>query len=142
MAPPGTPGQRSRWTPAMTTTRRSTCSGDTTLIVTRLDNQVGLCLRGEADMLGAETLRAAIAALAADVREVHLDLAALSFIDVCCTRELLFLARRPVRPRLILHQPPPSLIRLVGLLGSDCSPVPAPPGNRTGDGLTVSIQAT
>jgi len=142
MAPPGTHGQRSRRTPAMTSTRRSTCADDTVLTVTRLETQTGLCLRGEADMLGAETLRAAIAALAAGVREVHLDLAALGFIDVCCTRELLILARRPVRPRLILHQPPPSLIRLIGLLGSDCRPVPAPPGNRGGDGPTFSIQAT
>ncbi len=126
----------------MTTTRRSTCADDTALTVTRLENQAGLRLRGEADTLGAETLRAAIAVLAAGVREVHLDLAALSFIDVCCTRELLILARRPERPRLILHQPPPSLIRLIGLLGPDCSPVPAPPGTRTGDGPTVSIQAT
>jgi anti-anti-sigma regulatory factor len=126
----------------MTITRRSTCADETTLTVTLLENQAGLCLRGEADTLGAETLRQAIAALAAGVREVHLDLAALSFIDVCCTRELLTLARRPARPRLILHQPPPSLIRLIGLLGLDCSQVPAPPGNGTGNGSTVSIQAT
>jgi len=141
MAPPGPQGQH-RWAPAVTVTRRPARADDTVLTVTLLENPAGLCLRGEADTLGVETLRAAIAALPTGAREVNLDLAALSFIDVCCTRELLFLARRPVRPRLIVHQPPPSLIRLVGLLGSDCSPVPAPPGNRTGDGLTVSIQAT
>ena len=141
MAPPGPQGQH-RWAPAVTVTRRPARADDTVLTVTLLENPAGLCLRGEADTLGVETLRAAMAALPTGAREVNLDLAALSFIDVCCTRELLFLARRPARPRLILHQPPPSLIRLIGLLGSDCSPVPAPPGNRTGDGLTVSIQAT
>jgi len=141
MAPPGPQGQH-RWAPAVTVTRRPARADDTVLTVTLLENPAGLCLRGEADTLGVETLRAAIAALPTGAREVNLDLAALSFIDVCCTRELLILAHRPERPRLILHQPPTSLIWLVGLLGSDCSPVPVPPGSGTGNGPTLSIQAT
>ena len=140
--PSGPYDQRRRRAPAMTFARRSTHADDAALTVTRLENHAGLCLRGEADTLGVHTLRKAIAAVAPSVREVHLDLAALSFIDVACTRELLILARRPARPHLILHQPPPSLIRLVGLLGSDCRPVPVPPDSGTGNGPIVSIQAT
>lgn len=115
---------------------------DAGLTVTLLERQAGLCLRGEADMLGVDALREAIAALPADVGEVHLELAELSSIDVCSTRELIAMARRPARPRLILHQPPRSLTLLISLLGPDCRQIPAPSGSRTGDSATASIQAT
>jgi hypothetical protein len=114
----------------------------TVLTVTVLDGQAGLSLRGEADMLGTDALRSAIAGLPANVSEVHLELAALSFIDVGCTRELLALARCPARSRLILHQPPRAMTRLIRLLWPDSTPTPVPPGNGTEDGPIVSIQAT
>jgi hypothetical protein len=113
---------------------------DTGLTVTVLESRAGLCLRGEADVLGAYALRAAIAALPADAGEVHLELAGLRFIDVCSTRELIALARRPARPRLILHQPPHTLTLLISLLWPDCRQIPAPSNSRTGDSATVSIQ--
>jgi hypothetical protein len=125
----------------MTVRRVWHCANETGLTVTLLGSQGRLCLRGEADMLGADTLREAIAALPADLHEVHLELAALSFIDVCCTRELLALARRPARPRLILHQPPRSLTLLIRLLWPDCSQISPSPGNGTGKGPTVSQPA-
>ena len=115
---------------------------DTVLTVTVLAGQAGLSLRGQADMLGTDALRSAIAALPANVREVHLELAALSFIDVGCTRELLALARRSARSRLILHQPPRPLTQLIRLLWPDCTPTPVPPGNGMENGPIVSIQAT
>jgi hypothetical protein len=77
----------------------------TGLTVTLLARQAGLCLRGAADLLSLDTLREAIAALPADAGEVHLELAELSFIDVCSARELIAVARRPARPHLIFHQP-------------------------------------
>ena len=45
----------------------------TGLTVTSLESQAGLCSRGEADVLGVDALSEAIAALPADVGEVHLD---------------------------------------------------------------------
>jgi anti-anti-sigma regulatory factor len=113
----------------------------TRLTATLLEDQAGLRLRGEADMLSTGALREAIAALPADAREVHLDLAELTFIDVSSTRELLALARRPPRPCLILHQPPPSLTRLIRLLWPDCHQLIEPAGSTTGNRPTVSIQA-
>lgn len=103
----------------MTATHVWHSADHTGLTVTLLDNQATLCLRGEADTLSVDALRAAIAALPTDAREVHFELAELSFIDVCSTRELIALAQRPARPRLILHQPPYSLTRLIRLIWPD-----------------------
>jgi STAS domain-containing protein len=125
----------------VTGTRVRRRADDAAPTVTALVGQVGLSLRGQVDMLDADGLRAAIAALPADVREIHFDLSALSFIDVGCTRELLALARCPARPRLILHQPPATLIQLIRLLWPDRTPVPARPGHETEDRAIVSIQA-
>jgi hypothetical protein len=50
---------------------------DTGPAVILLESQAGLCLRGEADALGAGALREAIAALPAGADEVHLELAQL-----------------------------------------------------------------
>ena len=125
----------------MTVTHAQHVADGTGLTVTLLEDPAGLRLRGEADMLSAGALRDAIEALPADVREVHLELAQLTFIDVGSTRELLALARRPPRPCLTLHQPPPSLTRLIGLLWPGCHQVPAPSGSKTGNRPTVRIQA-
>jgi anti-anti-sigma regulatory factor len=117
-------------------------SADSTgLTVALLEDQVGLRLHGEADMTNVEALREAIAALPVDAGEVHLELAELSFIDGCCTRELIALARRRARPRLILHQPPYSLTLLIRLIWPECCQIPVPSGGRTGDRATVSVQA-
>jgi hypothetical protein len=116
-------------------------ASSTGLKVTLLKNRVGLCLRGEADMQNVDELREAIAALPADVAEVHLELAELSFIDVCSTRELITLAHRPARPLLILHQPPRGLTRLIRLLWPDYCRVLESSGGYTERRTTMSIQA-
>lgn len=113
---------------------------DARLTVSLLERRTGLCLRGKADVLGVDALREAIAALPPDAGEVHLELAELSFIDACSTRELIALVRRPARPRLILHRPPHSLTLLISLLWPDCRQIPVSSGSRTGDSDTVSIQ--
>jgi hypothetical protein len=113
----------------------------TGLTVTLLKNRAGLCLRGEADMQNVDDLREAIAALPADVAEVHLELAELRFIDVCSTRELIILAHRPARPLLILHQPPRGLTRLIRLLWPDCCRALESSGGCTECRATTSIQA-
>ena len=85
------------------------------LAVSRLDGRTGLCLAGEADLCTASVLKQAIAALPPDAAEIHLQLAGLEFIDVAAARELVMLASRPARPRLVLHYPPPVMLRVLAL---------------------------
>ena len=71
-------------------------------------------------MSNHDLLRAALAPLlAAPGHEIHVDLAALRFIDVGGVRELVRLARPRPAPRLVLHDPPPLLRRLIFLLWQD-----------------------
>ncbi len=51
----------------------------------------------------------------ADAGEIHLQLASLEFVDEAAARELVMLTARPSRPRLVLHYPPPVLLRLLRL---------------------------
>ena len=80
-----------------------------------LPDRAGLRLAGEADLASARRLREALLALPAD-GTIHLDLADLNFIDVACARELMALGRESPDRRLILHDPPLVLRRLMSLL--------------------------
>jgi len=71
----------------------------------------------ESDLAGLDVLRSAIAVLPSGAQVIHLKLAALDFIDVCATRELVALAGRPSRPWVIFHHPPRVLARLTLDLG-------------------------
>jgi hypothetical protein len=81
-----------------------------------LEGRVGVRLAGDADVLSVRALREAIAALPAGLREVHLQLSGLDAIDVSAVRELIAIAGQPSRPRVILHHPPPVLLRLIRLV--------------------------
>lgn len=72
-------------------------------------------LTGELDVAGLENLELALSAVPVE-REVHLRGDALEFIDLAGVRALISLARR-LRPdnRLIVHQPPHVLSRLLEL---------------------------
>ena len=83
------------------------------LVVSQLSNRAGLRLSGEADLLSVDLLKQALAALPPGADEIHLQLASLEFIDVAATRELVRLTTRSGRPRLVLHYPPPALLRLL-----------------------------
>jgi hypothetical protein len=83
--------------------------------VSLLSARTGLRLAGQADLATAGLLRQAIAALPPGAEEIHLQLAGLEFIDVTAARELVMLTARPPRPRLVLHYPPPGLLRLLQL---------------------------
>jgi ABC-type transporter Mla MlaB component len=85
------------------------------LTVTPLEGRTGLRLAGEADLCTVPALRRAVAELPADAREIHLQLAGLEFIDVATARFLVTLTERPGRPAVILHYPPPCLIRVIRL---------------------------
>jgi hypothetical protein len=86
--------------------------------VSLLEGRVGLRLAGDADVLSVRVLREAIAALPTDLGEVHLQLSGLDAIDLSAVRELIAIARQPSRPRVILHHPPPALLRIIRLVGA------------------------
>jgi len=94
--------------------------GPGALTVRPLAGRAGLRLEGEADLTGQPRLREALAALP-PAAEIHLDLASLDFIDIAATRQLIALTQQLPHPRLILHDPPPALIRLTGLLWPDAN---------------------
>ena len=104
------------------------------LTVTPLEGRTGLRLAGEADPCTAPALRRAIEELPAGAREIHLPLAGLEFIDVAAARLLVTLTERPGRPAVILHYPPPCLIRVMRLA---CRSVP-----RADHGLRACPPAT
>lgn len=86
------------------------------LTVTPLEGRTGLRLTGEADLCTVPALSRAAAELPAGAREIHLQLAGLEFIDVAAARVLVTLTERPSRPAVILHYPPPCLIRVIRLV--------------------------
>jgi STAS domain len=87
------------------------------LAITMLAGPAGLRLTGEVDANSHDQLRRALAALPADANPaIHLELAELRFIDVAGTRELMALTQSHPGLCLILHHPPQSLQRLIGLL--------------------------
>jgi hypothetical protein len=83
--------------------------------VSQLSARTGLRLSGRADVDTVDLLKHMIAALPADVGEIHLQLASLEFIDEAAARELVMLTDRPTRPRLVLHYPPDVMLRLLRL---------------------------
>ena len=89
------------------------------LTVSPLAGRAGLRLDGEADLTSYDELQRALAALPPDAAEIHFELTRLKFIDVAATRVLIARTQQPPHPRLILHHPPPSLQRLIGLLWPD-----------------------
>jgi anti-anti-sigma regulatory factor len=87
------------------------------LIIRPLHGRTGLVLAGEADLTVKDVLCTALAALAADgAGDIHLDLTCLRFIDVACARELIALTGRHPAVRLIVQNPPASLVRITALL--------------------------
>jgi hypothetical protein len=85
------------------------------LAVSQLAALTGLRLSGQADVCSVDLLKEAIATLPPDAGEVHLQLASLRFIDVAAARELVRLTTGPARPLLVLHYPPPAMLKLLRL---------------------------
>ena len=85
------------------------------LTVRPLAGRAGLRLEGEADLTVQPQIRAALAALLPTAK-IHLDLTGLDFIDIAAARELIAVTQQPLHSRLILHDPPPALLRLICLL--------------------------
>lgn len=87
------------------------------LVISPLRGRTGVRLAGEADCTVRDTLQAVLATLTADgAQAIRVDLTGLEFIDVCCTRELIAVARRHPAARLVVYHPPASLRRITALL--------------------------
>lgn len=86
--------------------------------VTPLGGCVRLRLTGHVDPVSHDELRSILAGLRTDgITAIHLEMSKLDFIDIAGTRELMMFAQAHPRLRLILHDPPASLRRIVTLLG-------------------------
>jgi anti-anti-sigma regulatory factor len=85
------------------------------LTVRPLADRAGLRLEGEADFTVQPQIRAALAALL-PTPKIQLDLTGLDFIDIAAARELIAVTQQPFHSCLILHDPPPALLRLIRLL--------------------------
>lgn len=124
--PPGPAARRSAPPPAVAASeyrRLVGLPGPTAgFAVSQLSARTGLRLSGRADLDTVDLLKHAIAALPLDAGEIHLQLASLEYIDEAAARELVALADRPTRPRLVLHYPPPVLLRLLRLRWPEARP--------------------
>lgn len=90
------------------------------LRVTVLPGGKGIRLAGDADLSTIHRLRTALASLP-DRSVIHVHLADLRFIDVAGTRELVTLTESHPSCRLVLHDPPRTLRRLIFLLWPEAS---------------------
>lgn len=86
------------------------------LTITFLPEGTGVRLAGDVDLTNHDRLRHALASFPASAEAIHLDLAELRFIDVAGAREVVRLTENRPAPRLILHDPPRTLRRLISLL--------------------------
>lgn len=93
---------------------------DAVVRITRTCQPYGLRLEGEIDQANVAKLAAALAAVATTSQDIHLDLAALEFIDVGGLRLLTDTARRlPEGRSLVLEAVPAHLRRILSLVGWD-----------------------
>jgi anti-anti-sigma regulatory factor len=90
---------------------------ETALTIVPLTGRSGVRMIGEADLSGRRALESALDGIPAEPGDVHLDLAELTFIDAGGVTLLVKKARQlgPGR-RLVLHDPPRVLRRILGLL--------------------------
>jgi anti-anti-sigma factor len=88
-----------------------------TLLVEALPDRCGVRVVGEVDVTVRDSWRATLAALADGDGDVHLDLSALTFIDVQGVAELVELADGLGEERqMVLHQPPRALRQVMDVL--------------------------
>ena len=81
-----------------------------------LSGWTGLRIVGEVDINNHDQFRRALAPVfASGLIAVHLDVSGLRFIDVTGTRDLITLMKSHPHLRLILHNPPASLQRIIAL---------------------------
>jgi anti-anti-sigma factor len=92
------------------------------LRVEALRSQVGVRVAGEVDASVRDGWHAALAPWADVDDDIHLDLSALTFIDVRGVAELVELAQSPGKQRqVVLHQPPRVLRQVMDVLWPEAS---------------------
>ncbi|MFY9934849.1 MAG: STAS domain-containing protein [Streptosporangiaceae bacterium] len=95
-----------------------TSGPDTQLAIRPLPQRRGLVLTGNADIRSQPALHDALRReLDGGADDVHLELADLRFIDVCCAREILTATERFPQAHLVLHHPPAVLVRIATWCG-------------------------
>ena len=82
--------------------------------------RAGYALAGEIDESTIGGLAGKLAEIAADLDEVHLDLAALDYSDLAGLRVIVQLAGPGLD--VVLHRVPPHLRAILGILGWDGAP--------------------
>lgn len=86
----------------------------------RLQPFGGVRVVGEVDLAARPDWSATLASLGAQDRDIHLDMADLTFIDTRATAELVELARAlPAGRTITLCQPPRVLRRVIDVMWSD-----------------------
>jgi ABC-type transporter Mla MlaB component len=100
-------------------------SDDGELRITRFGDQPGLVVAGEIDEYSYKTLIRALASVARDPGEIHIDLAGVEYCDVAGLRAFVVLATVPGRdhagPRVVLHRVPLYLVNVLHILGWDAA---------------------
>jgi anti-anti-sigma factor len=98
-------------------------SDDGQLRITRLADEPWLAVAGEIDEYSYKSLIRALASLARDPGEIHIDLGDVEYCDVAGLRAFVVLAAAPCRDhagtRVVLHQVPPHLVNVLHILGWD-----------------------
>jgi anti-anti-sigma factor len=87
------------------------------LTIAALRERSGLRLAGEVDLSNRHVWQAVLHAATEQGDDIHMDLSDLDFVDVAAATALVRQATGlgPQR-RLVLHDPPPTLRRMIGLL--------------------------
>src|SRR3984885_12389085 len=100
-------------------------SDDGDVRITRLGDEPWLVVAGEIDEYSYKSLIRALAGVARDPGEIHIDLADVEYCDVAGLRAFVVLAAAPCRdqagPRVVLHQVPPPLVNVLHILGWDAT---------------------
>ncbi|MDX6335061.1 MAG: hypothetical protein QOG05_2401 [Streptosporangiaceae bacterium] len=100
-------------------------SDDGELRITRLGDEPWLFVAGEIDEYSYTSLIRALASVARDPGEIHIDLADVEYCDVAGLRAFVVLAADPCHPhhgrgaRVVLHQVPAQLKDVMHILGWD-----------------------
>jgi anti-anti-sigma regulatory factor len=99
-------------------------SDDGQLRITRLGDEPWLfVVAGEIDEYSYKSLIRALASVARDPSEIHVDLADVEYCDVAGLRAFVVLAAAPCRDhagtRVVLHHVPPRLVNVLHILGWD-----------------------
>jgi anti-anti-sigma regulatory factor len=100
-------------------------AGDGNLRITPTSSPPGLAITGEIDEPSYGDLAAALERLTAGPGEIHVDLAGVEYCDLVGLRAIVGLTGANDQDhsrRVVLHNVPPHVRTVLGILGWDCTP--------------------